>query len=127
LASLRAAATVLRVPTPHSALPLTVNFRDPSSPIGVDAIVTAWQLDDTGPGHPASMTVTIGGTLHDLDKGPVPLADLRLRLLVVGGRFEPLAVIDGGGLSDFQQDGLLDAITSALNALDPPLHQRVSE
>ena len=120
--------TVHRVPTPPSALPLTVSFRDPSSPIGVNATITVWRVDDREPGQPTSVTLTIGaGTLDDKDKGTFPLEDVRVVLVVAGGRFEPGAVLDPGVLTDFQQDGLLDAVISALNALDPPLLQHVSE
>ncbi|MEZ5293663.1 MAG: hypothetical protein R2745_21445 [Vicinamibacterales bacterium] len=64
-----------------------------------------------------SCRLTLGtGTLHDADKGHFPLAGLELTVRRIGDTFEPLAVVNPGVLSEFQQDGLLDAICSFLNA-----------
>lgn len=101
-------------------LPLTLSYRDPSSPFVIEATVIAGHVDDRGPGQWSSMTLTIGaGSLHDADKGTFPLNDLELAMRVADGRIEPIAVRNPGVLSEFQQDGLLDAVTSALNDINP--------
>jgi hypothetical protein len=100
-------------------LPLTLSFHDPASPFAVEATVIAAKVDERGPGQGMSMTLTVGaGSLHDADKGTFPLKDLELTLSVTNGRIEPVAVLNPGVLSEFQQDGLLDALTSALNELN---------
>ena len=98
------------------ALPLAVVYRDPSSPFAIEATVTAWQTDDGGPGQAALVTLTIGsGTLHDADKGRFPIDGLAVTMRVTHGRMEPDAVLNPGVLSEFQQEGLLDAVSSFLN------------
>ena len=80
----------------------------------------AAKVDERGPGQGMSMTLTVGaGSLHDADKGTFPLNDLELTMRVADGRIEPIAVLNPGVLSEFQQDGLLDAVTSALNDINP--------
>ena len=106
------------------ALPLTVSYRDPSSPFAVEATVTAWQTDEGEPGQAAVIKLTIGsGTLHDADKGRFPLDGLALTMRVTSGRMEPEAVLNPGVLSEFQQEGLLDAVSSYLNDITRTVNQ----
>jgi hypothetical protein len=106
------------VPPDPSVLPISVTHRDPSGPFAVEATVVAWQED----------RLTLGaGTLYDADKGAFPLAGLELSVRVAHGRIEPVGVRNPGALSEFQQDGLLDAVCSALNALAPPLFRPPQE
>lgn len=96
-------------------LPLTVRYHDVSGPLAVDATVT-----DCRP-QTGVVWCRIGtGTLHDADKGPFPLDGLELTLLVAGGRFAPRAVVGRADLSEFQREGLLDAVCSVLNAMSLP-------
>ena len=106
---------------PHDpcSLPIAMVYRDPSSPVAIEATVTAWQTDEGEPGQAAVITLTIGsGTLHDADKGRFPLDGLALTLRVTNGRMEPEAVLNPGVLSEFQQEGLLDAVSSYLNDIN---------
>lgn len=103
------------MPTAPVALPLPLACQDPSGPFALQATVTAWTSD---PGPDAPITLTLGhGTLHDADKGRFALHGLVLQLrLVDGTRYEPVAVLRPGVLTEFQQAGLLDAVAGALNA-----------
>lgn len=111
------------LPPPASlgfTLPLAVAYRDLSGPFAVDATVTAWRRSPASGEGPA-ITLTLGtGTLHDADKGSFPLDGFELSMRVAGGRFEPLAVLNPGVLSEFQQEGLLDAVSSYLNSVASP-------
>jgi hypothetical protein len=99
--------------------PLTVSYRDPASLFAIEATLTESSTEDGGTGGTAVMTLTIGlGTLHDADKGPFAIDGLRLTLRVTRGRLEPVAVLNPGSLSEFQQAGLLDAISNFLNRMD---------
>jgi hypothetical protein len=106
--------------SPGFTLPLAVTYRDDSGPFAIEATVTDWRsyfAADEG----AAIRLTIGtGTLHDADKGAFPLDGLELFMRVVSHGFEPLAVLNPGVLSEFQQEGLLDAISSYLNSVAPP-------
>ncbi len=98
------------------ALPLIVSYRDPSSPFRVEATLTELQMTDGQPEQAPVATLTIGsGTLHDADKGAFPLDGLALTLRVTNGRMEPEVVLNPGVLSEFQQEGLLDAVSRYLN------------
>ncbi len=82
--------------------PFTLIHRDPSGPFALEVTVSA-------------VTLTLGaGTLHDADKGTFPLAGLELAMHPVNGRVEPVAVRNPGVLTEFQQEGLIDAVSSAL-------------
>ena len=108
-------------PTPPGlTFPLAVTYRDRSGPFAIDATVTAWRRDPAAGEGPA-ITLTLGtGTLHDADKGSFPLDGLELSMRVASNGFEPLAVLNPGVLSEFQQEGLLDAVSSYLNSVSPP-------
>lgn len=119
----RGAAASLRGVRPH-ALPLAVSHRDPAGLFAVEATITAWREDrpETRRGSPAIATLTLGaGALHDADKGTFCLEGIQLTVRVANQRLEPVRVCNPGVLSELQQDGLLDAVTSALNALNAPL------
>jgi hypothetical protein len=107
-------------PSPGFALPLAVTYCDNSGPFAIDATLTSWRryyAADEG----AAIRLTIGtGTLHDADKGSFPLDGLELLMRVANHGFEPLAVLNPGVLSEFQQEGLLDAVSSFLNTISPP-------
>jgi hypothetical protein len=107
-------------PTSHGvALPLAVTCSDQSGLFAIDLTITAWRREPVS-GDAPSLTLTIGaGTLHDADKGSFPLDGMELSMRVTGGRLEPLAVLDPGALTEFQQDGLLDAIATYLNGVSP--------
>jgi hypothetical protein len=108
-------------------VPFTVTHRDPSSLFAIEATVVAWREDRREAGEARAITLTLGaGTLHDADKGAFPVAGLELTIRVASGRIEPIGVLNPGVLSEFQQDGLLDAVSSALSAaghLFPPTSQ----
>ena len=99
------------------ALPLTLTYRDSSGPFVLETTVTACHpLAGAGPAD--AFTLTLGsGTLHDADKGRFALDGVVLTLRLTRGRFEPVALVTPGALSDFQQAGLLDAVASAFNHL----------
>ncbi|MEZ5284793.1 MAG: hypothetical protein R2712_08300 [Vicinamibacterales bacterium] len=98
-----------------------VRYRDQSGPFSVELTVTAWRLEAAADEGPA-VTFTIGsGTLHDADKGRFALDGVEASLRVSGGRLEPLAVRNPGVLSELQQEGLLDAISSYLNSVSLPV------
>jgi hypothetical protein len=61
-----------------------------------------------------------GGTLHDADKGAFPLVGIELAMQPVNGRVEPVAVRNPGVLTEFQQEGLIDAVSSALRLVGAP-------
>ena len=106
------------------ALPFIVSYRDPSSPFRVEATLTELQMTDGQPEQAPVATLTIGsGTLHDADKGAFPLDGLALTLRVTNGRMEPEAVLNPGVLSEFQQEGLLDAVSSYLNDITRTVNQ----
>jgi hypothetical protein len=110
------------------SLPFAVRHRDPSGPFAIETTVVAWREDPREPGHICPVSLTLGsGTLHDADKGAFPLDGLELIVRVANGRIEPIGVLNPGALSEFQQDALLDAVSSALNAggrLFPQLARR---
>jgi hypothetical protein len=105
--------------SPGFTLPLAVTYRDDSGPFAVDLTVIDWRSEPAAGEEPA-IRLTIGsGTLHDADKGPFPLDGLELSMRVADERFEPLTVLNPGVLSEFQQEGLLDAVSSYLNGISP--------
>jgi hypothetical protein len=88
--------------------PFTLSHRDPAGLFALEATVGA-------------VTLTFaGGTLHDADKGAFPLAGLQVAMHPVNGRLEPGAVRNPGELTEFQQEGLLDAVRSALGLVVAP-------
>lgn len=117
----RAAASTLRGMTPGAVpLPFAISHRDASGIFTVETTVVAWRDD------PRGITVTLGaGTLHDADKGAFPLDGLELAMRVANGRIEPGRVLEPGVLSELQQEALLDAVSSALDAAGHPFHRKV--
>lgn len=108
--------------SPGFDLPLAVSYRDDSGPFAIDATVTAWRTAP-GSGEGPAITLTLGsGTLHDADKGAFPLDGLEMSMRLASDGFEPLAVLNPGVLSEFQQEGLLDAVSSYLNSVSPSAH-----
>jgi hypothetical protein len=106
--------------SPGFTLPLAVTYRDDSCPFAVDLTVIDWRSHPTST-EGRSITLTIGsGTLHDADKGPFPLDGLELSMRVASDGFEPLVVLNPGVLSELQQEGLLDAVSSYLNGISWP-------
>lgn len=107
-------------PPPSLTLPIAVTYRDASGPFAIDLVVT----DCCGAAASAlepTITLTIGsGTLHDADKGVFALDGLELTIRAAHGRFEPVAVVNPGVLSEFQQEGVLDAVSSYLNGAQSP-------
>ena len=98
-------------------LPFTVSHRDPSDLFAIETTVVAWREDPRAPGQISPVSLTLGrGMLQDADKGPFPLDGLELIVRVANGRIEPVGVLNPGVLSEFQQEALLDAVGSALNA-----------
>jgi hypothetical protein len=88
--------------------PFTLSHRDPAGLFALEATVS-------------TVTLTFGaGTLHDADKGLFPLTGLELAMRPVNGRIEPVAVCNPGALTEFQQEGLLDAVSSALRLVASP-------
>jgi hypothetical protein len=82
--------------------PFALSHRDPAGLFALEATVN-------------TVTLTLGGgTLHDADKGPFPLAGIELAMHPVNGRIEPVAVRNPGVLTEFQQEGLIDAVSRAL-------------
>jgi hypothetical protein len=117
LARARAAPNVGRMPPAGFTPPFALGYRDPSGPFAIEATVTAWLDHPVESGQADLVTLILGpGTLHDDDRGAFPIEGLELTLRVADGRVEPMAVRNPSGLSEFQQDGLLDAVASALNA-----------
>ena len=110
------------------SLPFTVSHRDPSGLFAVATTVVAWREDRRDADEAGAITLTLGaGTLHDADKGAFPLDGLELAMRVAGGRLAPARVLEPGALSELQQEALLDAVSSALNAggrLFPQLARR---
>lgn len=93
----------------------TLRHRDPSGPFAIEATVGA-------------ITLTLAaGTLHDADKGAFPLEGLELAMHPVNGRLEPIAVRNPGVLTEFQQEGLIDAVSSALYIVDSPVSPTFKE
>ena len=105
--------------SPGFTLPLAVSYRDDSGPFAIDLTVAAWRREPAF-GQGVSIRLTIGaGMLDDADKGSFPLDGLELSIRLVSNRFEPLAVLNPGELTEFQQEGLLDAICTYLNGVWP--------
>jgi len=98
-------------------VPFPVSHRDPSGLFAIETTVVAWREERRESGQTGPVSLTLGeGTLHDADKGAFPLDGLELIVRVANSRLEPVGVLNPGVLSEFQQDALLDAVTSALNA-----------
>lgn len=103
--------------SPGFAVPLAVSYRDESGPFAIDLTITACG-GDVARAEGSSIRLTIGsGTLHDADKGAFPLDGIELSMRFAGAHLEPLAVLNPGVLSEFQQEGLLDAVSSFLNGV----------
>ncbi len=87
----------------------TLSYRAPSDLFAIEATVS-------------TITLTFEtGTLHDADKGAFPLDGLDLAMHLVNGRVEPVAVRNPGVLTEFQQEGLIDAVSSALHSVAGPV------
>jgi hypothetical protein len=105
------------MPPDALAVPFRVAHHEPSGLFAVDATVTGWAEGRRGPGQRRTITLTFGtGTFQDADRGVFPLDGLALTLRVAGSRLEPVVVRNPGVLSEFQQEGLLDALISGLEA-----------
>lgn len=105
--------------SPGFTLPLAVIYCDDSGPFAIDLTVVAWRKEAAS-GQERSIVLTIGaGTLHDADKGSFPLDALEVSMRVASNRFEPLAILNPGPLTEFQQEGLLDAVCTYLNGVLP--------
>jgi hypothetical protein len=105
------------VPPDVTTLPFTVSHRDPSGLFAIETTVVTWREERRESGQVGPAYLTLGaGMLHDADKGTFPLDGVELIVRVTNGQVEPIGVLNPGVLSEFQQDALLDAVTSALNA-----------
>jgi hypothetical protein len=105
------------VPSNALTLPFTVSHRDPSGLFTIETTVVTWREERRESGQVGPACLTLGaGMLHDADKGAFPLDGLELIVRVATGQVEPIGVLNPGVLSEFQQDALLDAVTTALNA-----------
>jgi hypothetical protein len=105
--------------SPGFTLPIAISYRDASGPFAIDATITAWRRTPAS-GEGSAVVLTLGpGTLHDADKGAFPLDGLELSVRMASDGFEPLEVLNPGVLSEFQQEGLLDAVSSYLNGTSP--------
>jgi len=108
------------------SFPFEFRHRDTSGLFVIEATVVAWR--DDRPERGRVVTLTIGtGTLHDADKGPFPLDGLELTLCVTIGRTDAMSVRNPGALSEVQQEALLDAIGSVLDAAGRPLPSPAQE
>ena len=92
----------------------TIRYQDDSSPFHIDAILGRWQIAECGEGNRIEITIA-SGTLRDIDKGNFPLAGVVLTLLVDGQMISG-AMVNPGPLSELQQEGLLDAVSTYVNA-----------
>jgi hypothetical protein len=110
------------------SFPFAVSQRDPSGLFAIQTTVVAWREDHREAEGTGAITLTLGaGTLHDADKGPFPLDGLELAMRIANGRIAPSRVLEPGALSELQQEALLDAVSTALNAggrLFPQLARR---
>jgi hypothetical protein len=102
--------------------PQAVSYQDDSSPFRIDATLGRWQIAEGGEGNRIEITIATG-TLRDIDKGNFPLAGVVLTLLV-DGQMIPVEVVNPGPLSELQQEGLLDAVSTYLNA--PAIHYAIA-
>ena len=121
----RAAAFTLRgMPLDVLTLPFTVSHHDPSGLFVIETTVVAWREDRREPGQIYPVSLTLGaGTLHDADKGAFTLDGLELTLRISNRGSEPLSVRAPGALSEVQQEALLDAVCSVLDAAGQPFPQ----
>lgn len=104
--------------------PTAVCYRDASSPFTIDATLGQWQIAGSGSGEITGVNITVAsGILEDADKGAFPLSGLVLTMRVAL-RMEPVAVVNPGVLSELQQVGLLDAVSTYLN--DPAIHYAIA-
>jgi hypothetical protein len=94
--------------------PQAIRYQDGSSPFRIDATLGRWQIAEGGEGNRIEISIATG-TLRDIDKGNFPLAGVVLTLLV-NGQMIPGVVVNPGPLSELQQEGLLDAVSTYLNA-----------
>jgi hypothetical protein len=102
--------------------PQTIRHQDASSPFSVEATLAQWRIPEGDAGNCIEITIA-SGTLRDIDKGIFSLSGIALTLLV-DGRMTPVAVVNPGPLSELQQEGLLDAVGTYLNA--PAVHYRIA-
>lgn len=94
--------------------PAAVAYRDPSSPFTIDLTLGSWEaIGSAGPRGAIEITIA-AGILRDADKGTFPLAGVVLRMRAAS-TVEPLAVVNPGALSELQQIGILDAVSTHLN------------
>ncbi len=100
-----------------SGLPLAVSHRDPSGLFAIETTVVAWREAHSTSSRVRVVVLTLGGgTLRDADKGSLPLDGLTVAMHIADGRLEPGDVPEPGPLSELQQDALLDAVRTALDA-----------
>jgi hypothetical protein len=102
--------------------PQAVSYQDGSSPFRIDATLGQRQIAEGGSGNSVDITVA-SGTLRDSDKGNFQLAGVVLTTLVAG-EMTPMAVVNPGPLSELQQEGLLDAVSTYLNV--PAVHYEIA-
>lgn len=92
--------------------PKRITHRDESSPFTIDATLGGWRMVE---GEPGLVQITIAsGTLLDADKGEFSLAGVVITIRLHLGGVDPKAVVNPGDLSEFQQAGLLDAVSTAV-------------
>jgi hypothetical protein len=94
--------------------PQAVCYQDDSSPFSIDATLGRWQIAEGREGNRIEITIA-SGTLRDIDKGIFYLSGIVL-IVLVDGEMTPVAVVNPGPLSELQQEGLLDAVGTYLNA-----------
>jgi hypothetical protein len=102
--------------------PRAVCYQGDSSPFRIDATLGRWQIDESGAGNRIEITIA-SGTLRDIDKGIFLLSGM-IVTLPVAGQMTPAAVVNPGPLSELQQEGLLDAVGTYLNA--PAIHYAIA-
>jgi hypothetical protein len=102
--------------------PQTLRYQDGSSPFSVEATLGQWCIAEGAAGNCIEITIA-SGTLRDIDKGTFSLSGIALTFLV-DGQITPVAVVNPGPLSELQQEGLLDAVGTYLNA--PAVHYRIA-
>jgi hypothetical protein len=93
------------------AFPSAVAYRDASNPFTIDATLGQWQI--SGSGSRVHIHIA-GGMLQDADKGAFPLSGLVIAMRLAL-KMEPVEVVNPGVLSELQQVGLLDAVSTYLN------------
>jgi hypothetical protein len=113
-----------------AGFPNTVSYQQAGMPFTITAGLGAWQVTaDANEGQFLTVNITIAsGTLDDADKGQFPLAgmilSMRVALQLLAGSslqfniptISAVEIQNPGSLSELQQTGLLDAVSSYLTA-----------